>query len=95
MLGVLAQMIALEHARGRRIERSYPLSTARDTAPAAGSPEAVPAAASTEAARLAVPLAQPMLRAITVVMGWTAVLSNSVYGRAANPRTPWWHLMIL
>ena len=41
--------------------------------------EAVAEAAAVRLA-CAVRLAQPMLRTITIIIGWTAILSNSIYG---------------
>lgn len=48
-----------------------------EAGPAAPAESAEPAAEPLEGA---LRLAQPMLRTITIVVGWTAVLSNSIYG---------------
>ena len=56
-------------------------ATATDEAAASEAAAAVVEAAAAEQNRVAaLRLAQPMLRTITIIIGWTAVLSNSIYG---------------
>ena len=77
-IAVLAQMATLDR-RGRRgipapvaggTERPEPVADARkaDQPATAGGRPGAPR------------LAQPMLRTITIIVGWTAILSNSIYG---------------
>eukprot|EP00961_Rhodomonas_salina_P004316 59248-Rhodomonas_salina.1 len=67
-LGVLVQMALT-------VKHSPPSSSASDAAPAK---LALQLAAKDHAGP--VRMAQPMLRTITVIIGWTAILSNSIYG---------------
>ena len=79
-LSVLAQMATL--ARRRRGPTSVDEGDKVAAAEVAAKEEAAAAAEAAHAASLppAPALAQPMLRTITIVIGWTAILSNSIYG---------------
>ena len=93
-LSVLAQMTILERRYSHREaaaaeppeEKEQHLATTTDAASNAKvSDEAEPAAPPADEpaegeADGALRLAQPMLRTVTIVVGWTAVLSNSIYG---------------
>lgn len=76
--GVLLQMALLER-RCRGVASVVAITT--DEAAASEAAAAVVEAAAAEQNRVAaLRLAQPMLRTITIIIGWTAVLSNSIYG---------------
>ena len=84
--GVLLQMALLER-RCRGVASvvaelgTGEQATATDEAAASEAAAAVVEAAAAEQNRVAaLRLAQPMLRTITIIIGWTAVLSNSIYG---------------
>jgi len=83
MLGVLAQMVRV----APRLDAASEAGPGEARAPAEGpSPSVAEEARATvrppPGVRPLVPptLAQPMLRSITMIIGWTAVLSNSMYG---------------
>eukprot|EP00966_Prymnesium_polylepis_P272309 6291287-Prymnesium_polylepis.1 len=71
-VAVLAQMALLDR-------RTLTSAAAKKATPEA-QPQADRAPAPAEDQVDAVRLAQPMLRLITIIIGWTAVLSNSIYG---------------
>lgn len=80
-VGVLTQMTFMER---REREGGHVAAGVPDSVPPASSEPTVtapPAASENGTGRLGgLRRAQPMLRAITIVVGWTAILSNSIYG---------------
>ena len=84
-VSVLTQMTVLDRrSRGVASVTAESLDALDDNQPPlpppAPPPPAPAAQAEDEAPERALRLAQPMLRSITMIMGWTAVLSNSIYG---------------
>ena len=82
-LSVLVQMTLFDRRLASVAPLSRELDAALDTPPKANAtlpPTAAAAEATADGGVRTLRLAQPMLRSITIIIGWTAVLSNSVYG---------------
>ena len=87
-ISVLTQMTVLDPSRSPPIsvnKSSTPRDQPEESRGAVGAQVAERGeGAVEETGAISAPFAQPMLRCITIVIGWTAVLSNSIYGLFAS-----------